>query len=310
MGWDEAVVEFAGGPDQVQKGTERRLAALRQAVADACIDETWGRLTRLYPASFIEAVDRTRLCVEEAEVTADPWPHMIADDLFPPAFWALLLDNVPPRACFQPLRGKKADLDLTDSYGAFRFAPVAARAVWTFAQDVLVRSVLLPALVAKWRPQLARKYAALIGTDCSGLRYMTANDRLMLRMRGYVLHPHLDSARLGLTCLIYLTGSSDEDPQIGTDLYSGDPMPREVWNSTTYAHKHRIDVRKCGTVAFRPNRLLVFLNEQNAHHGTAVPDLPKYDAGRLVWQFHVVPLVTEHEYPAASNGVGVENIAS
>lgn len=288
MGLDETLAACRVPPTSEQKALERSFSTCRQELAEQSGQDTLNGLADIYSATFVEAVEYVRARLRAATIIDDPWPHMVLDDIYPSGFWRTLVRDIPPLSFFEDEK-KKKDLDLTDTFGAFRLSPALARASWRFALDVLVSLVIVPELVSRWREGLSLKYDGLLGCDCSHFRYTTLNQRLMYRAPGYELKPHLDSSRLGLTCLTYLTGAEGEDRGLGTDLYVGDDIPMRLGMSTTYAHKNDVMVTPAGAVPFKPNRMLIFLNQPRAHHGASVPDDPKYAAGRIIWQYHISP---------------------
>jgi hypothetical protein len=266
---ESEIAAWRGQPSKEEKVRERHIAALRQRLASSYADELIAKLDSLYPASFIAAFHQVKARAEAALVTDTPFPHIVIDDPYTDAYFALLRDGIPDRAFFDPLQETKYDIDLTSSYGIYRLLPPSRRAPWDFMLDVIVRLALVPALTRKFAAHLQEKYGGLVGAT----------------------EP-----------FEYLTGAEREDADIGTDLYTGPAFDITLDASTTYAQKMGVEVQPAGVVPFKPNRLLCFPNLPYAHHGTNVPSDRRYDAGRVVYQFHIAPFEDALQAARAKSG--------
>ena len=110
--------------------------------------------------------------------------------------------------------------------------------------------------------------------------------RIMFRRRGYRILPHRDPKWSFLTCILYLARRGD-DESWGTQLYAVDE-DREATSAAPYW----IDEQHCRLVedvAFRPNRLLVFLNSVGAHGASIPADAQPANLERYIYQFRVGP---------------------
>jgi hypothetical protein len=295
---DEQVVDpWRGQPSSEEKARERHASVFRQQVVQAHANEIERSASAIYAPCFGAAIEHLRNRIDGASVKSAPFPHLVVDDALPGDFFVLLRQAIPDRVFFDRLHATKYDLDLTTSFGVFRHLPLFQRAPWEFLLESLNRLVLVPALIQKFSAALKAKYDGLIGA--SEFDYATLNHRLMLRYPGYELRPHIDSARLGITVLLYLTGAAGEDERLGTDLYAGEAGVQTLATSTLYAHKANMRVEPAGTIAFKPNRIFAFPNLAYAFHGQLVPDDAAYEDGRIVFQFHIAPF--EHQLQAAAS---------
>jgi hypothetical protein len=110
----------------------------------------------------------------------------------------------------------------------------------------------------------------------------------MLRRRGYTIHPHRDPKWGFITCIMYLARSEDSE-RWGTQIYSVN-ADQEADNAAPYW----IDPKRCHLVedvAFRPNRMLVFLNSGGAHGASIPADAEPENLERYIYQFRVGPTV-------------------
>jgi hypothetical protein len=244
-----------------------RVAALSDLLDEACIQAHASR------------------AIAGAELRRDPFEHIVVDGILPPALYDLLLSALPPEPFFQAHDPIKQDMHFPITFG-----PVLAKTVWNFVDGVLARRVIQPAVLEKFYGPLQEHFDTVFGptfrAQANALPHLSSGGRLMLRRAGYHLDPHRDPKRSMLTCLLYLARPGDSEAH-GTQLFRviGD---REANYKQTYYPE--ADGRRCElaeVVAFRPNRMLAFLNSRGAH-GAHIPA----DAGeveRYSYQFYVAP---------------------
>ena len=77
--------------------------------------------------------------VAEAEIHADPFPHLVIDGLFPPASFKRLASAIPDEQYFESPGKTKLDLDTKDSDPYFSAAPEETRTAWREARDAIFR---------------------------------------------------------------------------------------------------------------------------------------------------------------------------
>jgi hypothetical protein len=147
--------------------------------------------------------------------------------------------------------------------------------------------MLRPRLLQVFRSHLASYWHDAFGVEGDSVRYHTAEGRLQLRRKGYVLRPHLDPPHAALTGLFYLARPGD-DPRYGTGLYKpSSPLPL-TRRGIYYPEDHGIAVENVVTVPFQANALVVWMTSLGAHGADlTAPDVPE-SLERYTYQFQFV----------------------
>ena len=222
--------------------------------------------------------------IRRATVHRDPFPHAVIDHLLPKALYKCLMAGLPPVELFADRPVNKQQLTVP-----FLLAPAYSRRVWRFVTDVVARECIVPATVEKFRPSIDEWVSHNWPTvPPPSVELHGSYGRILLRRPGYRIPPHRDPKWGFLTCILYLARPEDSEAW-GTELYTvdGDEEARG-------AAPHWIDPARCRTVtevAFRPNRMLVFLNSVGAH-GAHIPDDAQPDSlERYIYQFRIAPTV-------------------
>jgi hypothetical protein len=224
--------------------------------------------------------------IAAAPMRAEPFEHIVVDEILPPALYDLLLSAIPPEPFFQDHDPIKQDLHFPITFG-----PALAANVWNFVDGVLARRVIQPAVLEKFHEPLQGHFDTVFGpsfrAQANALPQLSSGGRLMLRRAGYHLDPHRDPKRSLLTCLLYLARPGDSEAH-GTQLFRviGD---REANYKQTYYPE--ADGQRCElveVVPFRPNRMLAFMNSSGAH-GADVPTDAGERVERYTYQFYVAP---------------------
>lgn len=222
--------------------------------------------------------------VRRADLQHDPFPHAVVDDLLPGDLYACLLKGLPPVELFADRPTNKQQLVVP-----FRLAPAYSQQVWRHAAAVVVPECVVPAVIEKFRAPLD-EWIGLNwpAVDPGSIAFHSSDGRILLRRRGYRIPPHRDPKWGFITCILYLARRHDSDAW-GTQLYTvdGDVEARG-------ASPHWIDLAQCrhvADVAFRPNRMLVFLNSVGAHGASIPDDAQPEDLERYIYQFRIAPTV-------------------
>jgi hypothetical protein len=213
-----------------------------------------------------------------------PFPYVVVDQVFPEELYAALIRSLPPLELFSDRPVNKQQLTVP-----FRLAPAYSRRVWRFVTAVVVPKFVMPAVVEKFRAPLD-EWIAQNWPEISpaSVALETSDGRILLRRRGYRIPPHRDPKWAFITGILYLARRGDSEAW-GTHLYSvdGDEDARG-------ASPHWIDPTRCRSVdevAFRANRMLLFLNSVGAH-GAHIPEDAQPEAlERYIYQFRIGPTV-------------------
>jgi hypothetical protein len=243
-------------------------------------------------AALPELLNEARIAAHVARAIAaaplqlEPFEHIVVDGILPPAVYDLLLLALPPEPFFQDHDRIKQDMHFPITFG-----PTLASTVWNFVDGVLARRVIQPAVLEKFHEPLQGHFDTVFGPSfreqANALPQLSSGGRLMLRRAGYHLNPHRDPKRSLMTCLLYLARPGDSEAH-GTQLFRviGD---REANYKQTYYPE--ADGQRCElaeVVAFRPNRMLAFMNSRGAH-GATIPADAGEQVERYSYQFYVAP---------------------
>ena len=245
---------------------EDQLPRLEQILAD---ERTGSHITR--------AIDR-------APLDTHPFPYAVVDEVLPREIYWAVIRSLPPLELFSDRPVNKQQLTVP-----FKLAPAYSRKAWRFMTAVVVPQFIMPALVAKFRGVLDEWITGnWPEVPPASVALETSDGRILLRRRGYRIPPHRDPKWAFITAILYLARRDDSETW-GTQLYSVDDDKEARGVSP-----HWIDPARCRfvtEVAFKPNRLLLFLNSVGAH-GAHIPDDAQPEAlERYIYQFRVGPSV-------------------
>ena len=216
--------------------------------------------------------EHVQQAIAGAALQTDPCPHIVVEELFPPAFYKLLRKAIPPPAFFGDQDPIKQNLRMPIEFG-----PALSVSVLNFVDEVIVREVIRPAVIEKFHEPLQRHYDVIFGSGfrerANNISQSVSAGRVMLRRLGYHLSPHRDPKRSMLTCLMYFAGSKDSDAY-GTDIFRVLDDREATYTQTYYPEANGSTCELVKRVPFRPNTMLVFLNSSGAHGATIPADAP------------------------------------
>jgi len=224
--------------------------------------------------------------ISAAELRSEPFEHLVAEEILPPAVYDLLLGAMPPVVFFDDHDPIKQNLVFPITFG-----PALPRKVWNIVDTMIARRCIQPAVLKKFHQPLQDHYDTIFGSafraQANALPKLSSGGRLMLRRPGYHLAPHRDPKRSMLTCLLYLARPGDDEAH-GTQLFSISKDQEASYKQTYYPGADGSTCELETMVPFRPNTMLVFLNAHGAH-GATIP-LDAIDAlERYSYQFYVAP---------------------
>jgi len=211
--------------------------------------------------------------LSNAEVRGYPFPHFYVSPVFPPDFYALLQNNLPPTDWYSPI-------DDTDSVtwrdpaekekSAYpeRFiadlAEVEEREqragsgeLWRGVAEWLMADRFRSAVLARFQSGIVERFG-------QGSRISTSIDaRLVRDFTRYAIGPHTDSEAKLVSLLFYLP-ANDAMSHLGTSIYAPkDPSFR----CNGGAHYPFELFKKVATMPFAPNALFAFLKTDHSFHG-------------------------------------------
>ena len=261
-----------------RREAELRAVLERETELDANLDRVAKVMRK---SNMSELVARA---IEDADMRLEPFPYTVIDNLLPQSFYDALLMGIPPVELFENKPLGKQHLDLP-----FDLAPMFSRRIWRFMCWEVVPKIIAPALIAKFREPLDDWIRTnWPDIDPRSVDLHGSGGRIMLRRRGYRIRPHRDPKWSFITCILQLARPGDSESW-GTQMLAVED-DQEARNTAPYW----IDEKKCRVVedvAFRQNRLLVFLNSVGAHSAHIPPDAEPATLQRYIYQFRVGPPV-------------------
>ena len=258
-----------------QRESELRAVLERDVELERHRDHLNNVLDRKGTANAVQAA------IEDARLHLEPCPYTVIDDLLPSGLYTCLLRGIPPVQLFANKPKGRQHLS-----PPFALAPMYSQRIWSYMATELVASVITPHIISKFRESIDAWISAnWPDLQPSAVPLHGSGGRLMFNQRGYTILPHRDPKWGFLTCILYLARPGDSESW-GTQLYAVDGDEQ-----ATSAAPYWIDPTRCRLaedVAFRPNRLLVFLNSTGAH-GAHIPDDQPEGLERYIYQFRIGP---------------------
>jgi len=259
----------------------RRVKAVLAASRSRLFDEHRDATAALPTAAHVAAT------VEAATLDDTPMPHLVIRGVLPTATYRALVDATPPDECFTDRDPIKQNW--VPAQG--KLAPEFTHMMWRFMEREVIPDMLVPALLARFRPYIEAVYRGRHGDHAaavSALPHEATAGRLMLRRPGYHLDPHLDPHRVIVTGLLYLARPGD-DISYGTQLFSIDEAPRVTQTKTYYPRQAGYTCTLEKTVPFEANTAVAFLNAGAGAHGADIPAHAPPGTKRYAYQFYISP---------------------
>jgi len=223
-----------------------------------------------------------------APVETDPSVHIVVSDLIPADTYSAVLDGIPPRIFFPQRDNTKQNLRLAQ----MDVAPETTLQALGFIENVLVPRMLVPALLRRFAPHIrefyVREHGPERGPAVAAMPHEATGGRLVLRLPGYHLDPHLDPKRVVFTCLLYFARPGDSEA-FGTSFYRMNGTPKVDRTTTFYPAAQGIACALVKMVPFRPNSAVAFLDWGGAH-GADIPRSAPGETERYSYQFYVSPV--------------------
>lgn len=207
--------------------------------------------------------------IANAAVRGWPFPHLVAEDVFPADFYARLLDALPPLESYRTIADagrvslatpdayrQRHTIDLTQPEPE-RFPP-AQREFW---------ADLLGWLIGERFTMFAlQQFGALVGARFGGRlgeARFHPEFQLVRDFTDYSLGPHTDSPHKVVVLLFYLPRTAERDA-LGTSLY----VPRDpAFRCDGTRHHPRDRFLRVATLPYRPNSVTAFFKSARSFHG-------------------------------------------
>jgi hypothetical protein len=202
--------------------------------------------------------------VANAPLREHPFPHILVHEVFEPAFYGRLLDNLLPVEMMRPIKEARA---LGQKYSDQRFIfnlgpeeigalPGPRRAFWDEFAGWLLAMPFAQTLFRKFSAGIEQRF----GPREPGLY----NEALLVddRVR-YSLGPHSDSPTKVITVLFYLPADASR-AHLGTSIYA----PRQPgFRCAGGPHYPFEQFERIVTMPYVPNTMFAFLKTDNSFHG-------------------------------------------
>lgn len=259
----------------------RRESQVRAVLTrDAEMDRLLGKLRTVVNQPGTEAHVAKR--IRKTELHLSPFPYAVVDRLLPRDLYNCLIKGLPPLELFADKPVNKQQLVVP-----FDLAPTYSQRVWRHLAKVVVPNVIVPAVLEKFREPIA-DWIRLNWPDIDpqSVDFHSSDGRILLRRRGYHIPPHRDPKWGFITCILYLARPDDSEAW-GTQLFA---VENDV--EARGAPPHWIDAVQCTKVtevAFKPNRMLVFLNSVGGHGAEIPADAEPATLERYIYQFRIAP---------------------
>jgi hypothetical protein len=222
-----------------------------------------------------------------------PYPHFLADNVFPEEFYSEILKNMPPDEVFEVIsetdrlagKGLNAEVKPTDNrlitylnQETVSKFPSEIRPTWASLTDLLYGPEFVNILYQKFEPILRNKYSAQ-----SNISFST-RIQLIRDFTGYAIGPHSDQSKKVAVLIIYLPESTD-NIELGTSIY----VPKDT-NFTCEGGPHYKSNKfdKVFTAPYVPNTALGFLKTDNSFHGVEPVSNVNAKKGRNLIQCSIV----------------------
>jgi hypothetical protein len=219
--------------------------------------------------------------IEAASVTQAPFPHLVVDEVFPNAYYALLLRHLPSLSSLN-ISNRFGMMKLDPSDASLRSQPRDTQRFW-MRFDHEVKPVICRALLRRFFPLLDEKLRLIF--DDAANRCGTKNLRLdefrvlrgivQCRTTGDRMGAHFDKATSLFTYIFYFALDDSLRPY-GTILYDVNEKDRlyAAYRATRnirawFPAPDEFGITPSKQLEFLPNRLVAFANLPHSLHGTA-----------------------------------------
>lgn len=221
--------------------------------------------------------------IKDGPVTTEPFPFVVIDEIFPPAYYARMQEMFPRDAELTPLSetGRTANAykeRLVSLFNDEHFDKLdpERRAFWAEFARWMYSERFINSVVQKFLPWCANRLAQV--KERSGDLRVRSDALLVSDRTDYAIGPHTDAAHRLITFLFYMP-QDDRYRAYGTSLFRHvDPK----FFCPGGPHYPFDDFRKFGTVEFLPNRLLTFVRTGRSFHGVEQITEPELDRRLLI----------------------------
>jgi hypothetical protein len=202
--------------------------------------------------------------IANAPLREYPFPHILVSDIFEPAFYRRLQENLLPAELMQPIKAvRPVGKGYSDERFVFTIEPEAVAALpqslsefWSDLGNWLLAMPMAVTLLNKFGRYIQERF----GGEPPGVY----NEAMLVDDRNrYSLGPHSDSPSKVLTLLFYLPADASR-PNLGTSLYA----PRDPsFRCPGGPHYPYDKFERVITMPYLPNTLFAFVKSDVSFHG-------------------------------------------
>ena len=203
-----------------------------------------------------------RYRIANAAVNPYPFAHCYVENVFPPAFYRQLLDELPDSGGYAPISDTG-----TVTRGAYdeRFVCELAQLaterpsspVWPAIASWILQPAFAEFIVRKFRGAIAERFGGgqklVLSTDC----------RLVRDFTNYAIPPHTDSGQKLVSLLFYLPADASMR-HLGTSIYQPRDASLRSDGSKHYGAEGFLHVARAD---YLPNSLFAFVRTDFSFHG-------------------------------------------
>lgn len=206
--------------------------------------------------------------IGKTDIKAYPFPHMVVDDVFPNLYYQKILQHFPSDSVMQPISETgRTDASYKDRlvclFNAEHFNRLQPhdREFWLGFADWLYSDRFINGVIDKFWPHVACRLTDL---NQQGAGVKLHGDALIVSDKtNYAIGPHTDQPHRLITFLFYLPKDTSM-AGLGTSIYS----PKIPFYECNGSKHHQFEsFERLETVAFIPNRCLIFVRNNASFHG-------------------------------------------
>jgi hypothetical protein len=224
--------------------------------------------------------------VEAAPIYTDPFPHIVADGIFPEFYYRELLGHLPPTSALS-IPVKFGMMKLRPEDVTFQALPAASQNFWS-AFDTVTKPAVCAALLRRFLPYAENKLALIFGRDGLGKELEPDEFRplrgiVQCRIAGARMGAHVDKATSLFTYLFYFAPDDSLRP-FGTVFYEAKDRAAvlERYRANRgirawFPADGELELEARPPLEFCRNRLVSYLNLPYSLHGAATDaEAPRY----------------------------------
>lgn len=229
--------------------------------------------------------------IGNAPILPFPFPHIYVRDVFPDAFYAELVRNLPPREAFAPISAvRPVTPGAYEERSVLPLSPESVgklaepyRGVWERMTRMLVGSELGNLVFGKFGQFIQARFQGQPNVQFF-------DEALLVRdVQNYALGPHTDSPLKVISFLFYLP-ADDSQQHLGTSIY----VPKDRQFTCPGGPHYPFDrFDRMLTMPYVPNALFAFLKTPNAFHGVEPVDEAGVERNLLLYDVRIRPQATQ-----------------